>query len=100
MATTSNRSGSAATTSSVWVPIDPVDPAIETVVREEPTRPAYEPAYALRRGGGRPATDERGPAWERQRAAGTRRGEADRPEHGSSHKEVLELRHVVDGGED
>ena len=32
MATTSNRSGSAATTSSVCVPIEPVDPAMETVV--------------------------------------------------------------------
>ena len=37
MATTSNRSGSAATTSRVWVPIEPVDPAMETVVRGEPT---------------------------------------------------------------
>ena len=32
MATISKRSGSAATTSSVWVPIDPVEPAIEMVV--------------------------------------------------------------------
>src|SRR4029450_3712521 len=31
-ATTSNRSGSARTTSIVWVPIDPVDPAMATVV--------------------------------------------------------------------
>ena len=39
-ATTSKRSGSASTTSRVWVPIDPVDPASATVVVA--TAPAYD----------------------------------------------------------